>query len=142
MAKVDRLRLERVHYMPKVLEPGVLYASEEFGAAAHLCACGCGAKIRTPLGPTEWRLEETHDGPSLSPSVGNWQQPCRSHYWIWRGDVEWHGDWTEAQVQAGRHREHQRRQAYFSERKNLRRAQALSPSQHLWNFIKNLVRRR
>ena len=28
MPRLERLRLERVHYMPKVLEPGVLYASE------------------------------------------------------------------------------------------------------------------
>ena len=51
-----KIELQRVHYMPKELKPGVLYVSEEFGAAAHLCACGCGAKIRTPLGPTEWTL--------------------------------------------------------------------------------------
>lgn len=142
MPKVERLRLERAQYMPKVLEPGVLYASVEFGAAAHLCACGCGAKIRTPLAPTEWTLEETSDGPSLSPSVGNWQQPCRSHYWIWRGEVEWHGDWTEAQVQAGRRREHQRRKAYFAAREMQRHSQTLSLGLRIWNDIKNLVRRR
>ena len=32
MAKLERVRLERVHYMPKVLEPGLLYISEEFGS--------------------------------------------------------------------------------------------------------------
>ncbi|MDO3578558.1 DUF6527 family protein [Ralstonia pseudosolanacearum] len=142
MAKLERLRLEHVHYMPKILEPGVLYASEEFGTAAHLCACGCGAKIRTPLGPTEWQLEETNDGPSLSPSVGNWQQPCRSHYWIWRGEIEWYGDWTEAQVQAGRRSEQQRRKAYFSERAKQRHSQTLSLGHRIWNFIKNLIRLR
>jgi len=136
------MRLERVHYMPKVLEPGVLYASDEFGAAAHLCACGCGARIRTPLAPTEWTLEETSDGPSLDPSVGNWQQPCRSHYSIWRGKVEWHGDWTEAQVQAGRRREHQRRKAYFAAHERQRRSPISSLWQHMWNEIKDLVRRR
>ena len=137
MPKIKRLRLERVHYMPKVLEPGVLYASEEFGAAAHLCACGCGAKIRTPLGPTEWRLEESTEGPSLSPSVGNWQQPCRSHYWIWQGKIEWHGGWTEEQVKAGRLREHQRRKAYFSERDKQRSTQSRSIGQRVWDAIKN-----
>lgn len=142
MPRVERLRLARVQYMPKVLEPGVLYASKEFGAAAHLCACGCGAKIRTPLGPTEWNLEETSDGPSLSPSVGNWQQPCRSHYWIWRGEVEWHGDWTEAQVQTGLRREHQRRKAYFADREKQRCSQTRSPGRRIWNAIKSLVRRR
>lgn len=137
MPKIARFRLERIHYMPKALEPGVLYASEEFGAAAHLCACGCGAKIRTPLGLTEWRLEESIEGPSLIPSVGNWQQPCRSHYWIWRGKVEWHGDWTEEQIQAGRRREHQRREMYFSEREKQRRSQSRSIVQRIWGAIKN-----
>jgi len=142
MPKIERLRLERVHYMPKVLEPGVLYVSEEFGAAAHLCACGCGAKIRTPLAPTEWTLKDTSDGPSLSPSVGNWQQSCRSHYWIWRGEVQWHGDWTDAQVQAGRRREDQRRKAYFAARLSQRHSQSATLGQRIWNGIKHFLRRR
>lgn len=68
-----RIKLERVHFMPKELHAGMLYVSEEFGAAAHLCACGCGAKIRTPLGPTEWSVEETSAGPTLRPrsAIGN-----------------------------------------------------------------------
>lgn len=49
--KTERFRLERVGYMPKQLEPAVLYISQEFETAAHLCACGCGVKVRTPLGP-------------------------------------------------------------------------------------------
>lgn len=142
MPKIDRFRLERVHYMPKVLLPGVLYASEEFGAAAHLCACGCGAKIRTPLGPTEWRLDESSEGPSLSPSIGNWQQQCRSHYWIWKGQVEWHGDWTEAQVRAGRRQEQQRLKAYFYEREKARQQKSMSIGQRIWNFVRNVPRRR
>lgn len=76
--KIDQ---QRVHYMPKELKPGVLYVSVEFGIAVHLCACGCGSKIRTPLGPTEWAVEETRSGPTLRPSVGNWQHACQSHYW-------------------------------------------------------------
>jgi hypothetical protein len=142
MPKIERMRLERVHYMPKILESGVVYASEEFGAAAHICACGCGAKIRTPLSPAEWRLDETGDGPSLSPSVGNWQQPCRSHYWIWRGEVEWCGDMTEAQIQAGRRLEHSRRTKYFAKREKERRVEVQSPSQRIWNLVKNLLSRR
>lgn len=108
-----RFTLQRVHYMPKELEPGVLYVSEEFGTAAHLCACGCGAKIRTPLGPTEWVVEDTARGPSLTPSVGNWQQPCLSHYWIYEGEIRWAAKWTPAQIAAGRHREQERRRAYY-----------------------------
>lgn len=110
-----RFELQRIHFMPKELEPGILYVAEEFGAAAHLCACGCGEKIRTPLGPTEWSLDVTFDGrPSLSPSVGNWQKPCQSHYWIRRGEVFWSRKWTADEIAAGRLREEERRDSYFN----------------------------
>jgi hypothetical protein len=112
-----RVVLKRVEYMPKALEPGILYVAEEFGAAAHLCPCGCGAKIRTPLGPTEWTLTETKQGPSLYPSVGNWQQECRSHYWIQRGRVVWAEQWSEWQILEGRRQEEERRETYFEERR-------------------------
>ena len=108
-----KIELQRVHYMPKELKPGVLYVSEEFGAAAHLCACGCGAKIRTPLGPTEWTLEETFKGPTLRPSVGNWQQACQSHYCIHRGEIIWAGKWSPKQIAAGRRGEEKRRRTYY-----------------------------
>ncbi len=131
-----KITLERVHYMPKVLEPGILYVSEEFGAAAHLCACGCGSKIRTPLGPTEWSVAETPAGPSLRPSVGNWQQACMSHYWIDRGEVKWSGQWTEAQIQAGRRREQQRRVDYY-EALDRQREDVLT---RVWRWLKDLLR--
>jgi len=108
-----RIELRHVHFIPKEMEPGVLYVAAEFGAAAHLCACGCGAKIRTPLSPTEWALDETTDGPTLRPSIGNWQQTCESHYWIWRGEIFWSGKWTPEQIAAGRRREEERRRDYF-----------------------------
>ena len=108
-----KMVLQRVRYMPPVLEPGVLYVSEEFHTAAHLCACGCGAKIRTPLGPTEWSVEETRSGPTLWPSIGNWQLPCRSHYWIRRGEIKWTKEWTPEMIEAGRSREFRRRREYY-----------------------------
>jgi len=108
-----KIELQRVEYMPKVLSPGVLYVAEQFGAAAHLCACGCGSKIRTPLGPTEWSVEETKDGPTLRPSVGNWQQTCQSHYRIDRGEVIWCAKWTPEEIAAGRRREEERRRVYY-----------------------------
>ena len=131
-----KIRLERVHYMPKALEPGILYVSDTFETAAHLCACGCGSKIRTPLGPTEWSLSETPAGPSLRPSIGNWQQACRSHYCITQGEIRWSGQWTDAQIEAGRRREQDRRAAYY---------EALH-SRHnrlwarVWRWLKSLIR--
>ena len=118
--------------MPAQLHPGVLYVSEEFETAAHLCAFSCGSKIRTPLGPTEWTFTDDQRGPSLAPSVGNWQRPCQSHYWITHGDVEWSTQWSPAQIAAGRQREERRRHDYY---KNLSSRSWLSA---LWNWIKSL----
>jgi hypothetical protein len=111
------MQFHRVDFMPKALEPGLFYVAEAFGAAAHLCACGCGTRIRTPLGPTEWSFEDGPRGLSVSPSVGNWQRPCRSHYWITNGEIVWSAPWTEQQVEAGRNAEHARRLAYYADRR-------------------------
>jgi len=127
-----RIELRRVAFMPKELEPGVLYVSDKYRTAAHLCACGCGEKIRTPLGPTEWSVTEGRGGPSVWPSVGSWQRPCSSHYVIRDGEVHWAGQWSEAQVQAGQKREHDSRQAYFA-------AQARAGVRSsLWSWLKGL----
>ena len=124
--------------MPAELKPGILYASDEFGIAVHLCACGCGTKIRTPLGPTEWSLEETSNGPSLFPSVGNWQHKCQSHYWIDQGDVAWAEKWTPDQIAEGRRQEEERRREYFLERDRLRGGVLT----RVWRWIMNLLSRR
>ena len=111
-----KIRLERVRAMPARLQPGVLYVSEEFETAAHLCACGCGSKVRTPLAPTEWKFTDHPQGPSLYPSIGNWQRPCQSHYWIRRGEIEWSTKWTSQQIATGRAAENLRREIYYAER--------------------------
>lgn len=112
-ARLSRVDLERVDIMPKELQPGVLYVSLEFGTAAHLCACGCGEKVRTPLGPTEWSFTDSREGPTLYPSIGNWQQTCQSHYWIRKGEIIWAEEWTAEQIEAGRLGEQRRRQVYY-----------------------------
>lgn len=113
---IKSFRLERVQYIAKVLEPGVLYLAAEFDIAAHLCACGCGTKVTTPLGPTEWQVTETKSGPSVWPSIGNWQLPCRSHYVISGGQIRWAGQWSDERIQAGRNAEQRRREAYYAAR--------------------------
>lgn len=120
--------------MPQKLEPGVLYLSEEFETAAHLCACGCGSKIRTPLGPTEWRVANSLLGPTLRPSVGNWQQPCRSHYLITRGEIQWAGQWTDEEILSGRLNEDRRRKKYF----DARNKQSTRAKKGFWNWIKRI----
>ena len=132
-----RIKLLRVHYMPKTLAPGVLYVSEEFGAAAHLCACGCGAKVRTPLGPTAWSLEESRSGvPTLRPSVGNWQLPCRSHYLINNGEVVWAESWSSEKISTGRRAEEERRSAYY----DAHNQQHLGVFQRFWHLIARLFK--
>jgi hypothetical protein len=132
--KIERIQLQRVEFMPKQLEPGILYLSEKYNAVAHLCACGCGAKIRTPLGPTEWAIEDTTAGPSLWPSVGNWQQVCKSHYVIDSGNVVWCGTWTPERILAGRRAEEARRKMHYD---------ATSAKDGLltrfWNWFKGLL---
>lgn len=132
-----KIRLQRVHLLPKDLETGVLYVSEEFNIAVHLCPCGCGSKIRTPLGPTEWSFKETPSGPTLHPSVGNWQQACKSHYWITQGKVNWSNQWTTEQIEAGRSAEEARRKAYYEEMYS----QNNSPLARIWKWIKELFKR-
>ncbi len=114
--KLHRIELSRVQYVPRQPEPGILYVSEKYGAAVHLCACGCRAKVSTPLSQTGWKLVETPLGATLTPSVGNWQLPCRSHYWIRDGKILWSGDWSDAQISAGRRAEEERRREYFAAR--------------------------
>jgi hypothetical protein len=74
--------------IPAAPEPETLYVSMDYRTAVHLCACGCGTKVITPLGSHDWVL--TFDGTvTLRPSVGNGQQPCRSHYYIRHNCIEW-----------------------------------------------------
>ena len=129
-----KFEMQRVHYMPKELRPGVLYVSEEFDIAMHLCACGCGLKVKTPLGPTEWSVEETQRGLTLHPSVGNWQQACQSHYWIIRGDLIWAEKWTEEEISAGRRHEQKRRSEYYSALDRKRGG----TFQRFWDWFKGL----
>ncbi|WP_342723596.1 DUF6527 family protein [Bradyrhizobium sp. B097] len=78
----------------------------------HIFALGAAAP-RTPRGPAEWSVTATRTGPSLWPSVGNWQKPCQSHDIISRGGVEWATRWAPVQIVAGRCREEERRREYY-----------------------------
>lgn len=106
--------------MPAELSAGILYVSERYKTAIHLCPCGCNSKIVTPLEPTEWTFVADDEKPTLYPSLGNWQLPCRSHYWIFDGKIEWSFQWSEKQIEAGRRIEERRTKRYFDdiEKKN------------------------
>ena len=93
------MRPEYVEFIPKVLEDGALYISKRFRTASHRCCCGCGAKIVTPLRETEYELVERRGLVSLYPSVGNWNHPCQSHYWIRDNRVVWAAAMSPAEIQ-------------------------------------------
>ena len=105
---------EFVELMPSNLKEGTLYVSMPYETAIHLCACGCGIKVVTPISPPEWHLTWDGDTVSLYPSIGNWQFPCRSHYWIRRNRIIWAGDMTKREITQARMRDSQQLEAYFS----------------------------
>ena len=89
MTRLYSVKHEYVEYVPEQLWPGVLYISKRFKTASHLCCCGCGMKVVTPLNSAKWGLTDHGVTVSLSPSIGNSSFPCRSHYLIIRNRVHW-----------------------------------------------------
>jgi hypothetical protein len=84
------LNIAFVDYIPEQLTDATLYVSERFGVAIHKCACGCGNQTVTPFGrPDGWKLIKNELGVSLTPSIGNFQFPCKSHYFITNSEVIW-----------------------------------------------------
>ncbi|HVV67144.1 MAG TPA: DUF6527 family protein [Candidatus Saccharimonadales bacterium] len=99
----DRLlRHEFVEYIPDVLEDGVLYISTPYSTAVHLCMCGCGQEVVTPLSPQQWQLKSQDDTVSLTPSVGNWSFACQSHYWIRNSRIVWDKQFSKKAIMATR----------------------------------------
>jgi hypothetical protein len=109
-----------VRNVPRELEPGVLYISMEYATAVHSCCCGCGDRVVTPFTPTDWHM--TFDGESISlhPSVGNWNQKCRSHYVIQRSRVLESGLWSNAQIEAERYRDKKAKAAHYGGGREMR----------------------
>jgi hypothetical protein len=102
-----------VDFIPKELEDGVLYISQRFQTASHRCACGCCAKIVTPFRNAEYSLVVNGDRVSLSPSIGNWNHPCQSRYWVKDNAVMWTGAMSKEHILAGRAQDDAFREAYF-----------------------------
>lgn len=88
--KIHKLETQWVKTMPEVLEDGVLYISPEYYVAIHNCACGCGNKVVMTIDRDYgWILSYDGDGVSFSPSIGNFNFPCKSHYYIKNNVIEW-----------------------------------------------------
>ncbi len=101
----NRLEHRFVDGFPDELEPGVLYIALEYATMSHLCCCGCNQEVVTPLSSNDWKIIFDGETISVSPSIGSWSLPCRSHYVIRQDRVVWAGQWSDEQIQQGRERD-------------------------------------
>ena len=99
--------------IPEELEERTVYVSVEFATVAHKCCCGCGREVVTPLTPTDWSLIFDGETVSLRPSVGNWNLPCQSHYWIRNNRARWALPWSRDQIEAGQAADAQAKAVYY-----------------------------
>ena len=139
--RLDEITPEFVDEIPGAPEHGTLYLSCRYRAAVHLCACGCGAKISTPLHPTGWRLSYDGESVSLSPSVGNWSEKCQSHYVIKNSRVLWGERFSRDKVRRIRDQRHRELEDYYGVSKEA----TPPPSSHaegFWAKVWNTVRPR
>lgn len=116
MTKLERFAHEFVDHIPERLEKGVLYVSIPYATGMHLCACGCGHEVVTPLCPTDWEMTFDGETVSLSPSIGNWSLECQSHYWIRRGRVRWARRMSRDEIERDRERDRMRKGRYAKRR--------------------------
>lgn len=132
---------EFVEFVPERLEERTIYVSIPFATAVHRCLCGCGSKVVTPISPAGWSVTFNGESISLDPSIGNWNFPCQSHYWIENNRVLWASQWSREEIDAGREKARRARLVYF-DRASQDRAPSMSnpePRLSLWERLKRLV---
>src|ERR1700685_3310933 len=109
---------QAVERIPKLLSEGVVYHNEEFQLAALLCACGCGHRV-TLLVPDSHQVSSEGGLATIRPSIAVCDAPCKSHYFVSAGKVEWLPAFTQAQAsdlmrhQIARHTSHDRRPSWI-----------------------------
>ena len=93
MEKIFEITPEYVEQMPEELKHGILYISEKYSLAIHLCACGCGIKSVTRIGSENrgWTIIKSGNMVTLTPSIGNFsgEEPYHAHYHIRNNKIEW-----------------------------------------------------
>jgi hypothetical protein len=113
--RTARFKHELADSFPEKLQAGILYVAKDGDVAGHLCACGCGREVITPLSSTDWSIAVDRLGATLDPSIGNWAFPCRSHYIISDGEVVWAGEMSAKSIARGRQRDKSRKQTYYKD---------------------------
>ena len=92
-----RFAYQAVDRLPKQLEQGVLYHSEQFEVAAFSCACGCGHRVML-LVPDSHQVSSEAGMATVRPSISVCDAPCKSHYFISAGMVEWLSAFSAAEA--------------------------------------------
>ena len=87
------IEVKNVEYIPLAIDmkQGVLYYSEKFKTAGHLCLCGCNMPVFTPVNKNPntyksdfWNLSVNNKGVTMTPSLFH-RIGCKSHYIITNG---------------------------------------------------------
>ena len=90
---------QAVERIPKPLSNGVVYHSEEFEIGALLCACGCGHRVSL-LVPDSHQITAEAGMATVRPSIAVCDAPCKSHYYISAGRVEWLPAFSDAMAES------------------------------------------
>jgi hypothetical protein len=106
-----------VDLIPDKIPYGILFICIRYKTAVHQCVCGCGNEVVTPISPTDWQISFDGQSVSLHPSIGNWNFPCRSHYWIAHNTVYHSNSWSEEEVKTGREKDQQKKKLFFKKKK-------------------------
>ena len=106
-----------VEYIPESIEEGVLYISIDFCTAIHKCVCGCGKEVVTPISPIDWQITFDGETISLSPSIGNWNFECQSHYWIVKNKIKHSRKWNVEEIESGRKNDTKKKKKFFSRKR-------------------------
>jgi len=140
-----KLQYKFVDYIPEKLDEGIIYISIEFSTAVHKCVCGCRNEVVTPFSPPDWSLLYNGSTVSLSPSIGNWSFPCKSHYWIKKGKVSWAGGWSNDVIESGRAQDKIIKEEFYNENKEVNKSDTKFSKRNnnkwswlkFWNFLNN-----
>ena len=141
--KVSQITPQFVEFIPENIAEGVIYISEKYATSIHKCACGCGREVVLPISPAKWQLRKSGSTVTLHPSIGNWDYPCGSHYWIRQNRIVWAGSMTARMIAQVKERDRIDQQRYIA-RKNQEKTAVPSVSdkttparqESLWSIVR------
>ena len=98
--RIDEIKPVLVMELPKSvndMKHGILYLKhneDDTYESFHLCPCGCGEPVYLQYGGKGWNITLSINGRGLksvtiSPSVGCFDFPCKSHYFIRENKIIW-----------------------------------------------------